>query len=170
MVHRTRMNQFDYVKTRREDVQAIPSQHTDSIRKCIRAYTRLNVWVFKKSKGRLMKTFPGGYPICIVETIGARSGRKREIALIHLPMGEDVLLVASQGGMEKHPVWYYNIVAHPEVSITMGGTTRRMLAHLASDDEKRDLWPHLLSLYPDFDEYQARTDRNIPVFRCSPGV
>ena len=158
---------YDYVKTRREDVQAIPDQHAALIHNIIRQYTRLNVWVFKQSKGRLMKKFPGGFPICVVETTGAKSGKKREIALIHLPIGDDVLLVASQGGMEKHPLWYHNIVAHPDIAITVAGKTRNMHARQVSDDEKRELWPHLLSLYPDFDEYQARTDRNIPVFRCS---
>lgn len=162
------MSELDYVKTQRQDVKAIPPNQVNMVRKVTRAYTRLNVWVFKKSKGRLMKNFPGGYPICIVATIGAKSGKQRDIALIHLPLGDDVLLVASQGGLETNPVWYHNIVAHPEVAITVGGNTRNMVARQVSDDEKRELWPHLLSLYPDFDEYQARTDRNIPVFRCSP--
>jgi deazaflavin-dependent oxidoreductase (nitroreductase family) len=161
------MSNFDYVKTRREDVKPIPEKHVPITRKIMRHYTRLNVWVFKKSKGRLMKNFPGGYPICVVATTGAKSGLVREIALIHLPIDNDILLVASQGGMEKNPVWYYNIKAHPQVAVTVAGNTRNMLARQVSDDEKRELWPHLLSLYPGFDEYQARTDRNIPVFRCS---
>lgn len=159
------MSDLDYVKTRREDVQPIPDNPW--VKRFITGFTRLNVWVFKLSKGRLLKNFPGGYPICVVETTGAKSGKKREIALIHLPIEDDVLLVASQGGMDKNPVWYYNIVANPEIAVTVGGTTRRMTARQVSDDEKRELWPHLLSLYPDFDEYQARTDRNIPVFRCA---
>lgn len=162
------MSNFDYVKTRREDVKPIPARHVDVTRKIMRGYTRLNVWVFKKSKGRLWKHFPGGYPICVVETTGAKTGKKREIALIHLPHGADVLLVASQGGMDKNPVWYYNIKANPEVNITVGGQSQKMKARQASDDVKRQLWPHLVSLYPDFDQYQARTDRNIPVFICSP--
>jgi deazaflavin-dependent oxidoreductase (nitroreductase family) len=161
------MPAYDYVTTRREDVKAIPDEHSDIIRKIIRNYTRLNVWVFKKSQGRLMKKFPGGFPICVVETTGAKSGQKREIALIHLPLGDDVLLVASQGGMEKNPLWYHNIAAHPDITIMVAGKTREMRARQVNDEEKRELWPHLLSLYPDFDEYQARTDRNIPVFRCS---
>ena len=72
------MSEFDYVKTRREDVKPIPAKQVGAMRKVTRAYTRLNVWVFKKSKGRLMKNFPGGYPINVVETTGAKSGLKRE--------------------------------------------------------------------------------------------
>ena len=160
------MSQFDYVKTRREDVDEIPNQAV--VHHFIRWLTIANVWVFKASKGKLWKNFPGGFPICIVHTTGRKTGKPRDIALIHLPLEDDVLLVASQGGMENHPVWYHNIVAHPNVGVTVGGTTRQMRARQVDADEKRDLWPHLLSLYPDFDEYQARTDRDIPVFRCSP--
>ncbi len=160
------MSQFAYVKTRREDVDPIPSQAL--VHWFIRVLTAANVWVFKMSKGRLWKNFPGGFPICIVHTTGRKSGRPRDIALIHLPLEDDVLLVASQGGMERHPVWYHNVVACPDIAITIGGVTTPMRARQVDTAEKQDLWPHLVSLYPDFDEYQARTDRDIPVFRCSP--
>jgi deazaflavin-dependent oxidoreductase (nitroreductase family) len=158
--------QFDYVKTRREDVDAIPNQAL--VHRFIKALTAANVWVFKASKGRLWKNFPGGFPICIVETTGRQTGKPREIALIHLPIGDDVLLVASQGGMERNPVWYYNIVAEPKIRVMVGGKVADMTARQVDAEEKAALWPHLLSLYPDFDEYQARTDRDIPVFRCTP--
>ena len=71
-------------------------------------------------------------------------------------------------GMNRNPVWYYNIVAHPDILIMVDGEEKAYRARRVSDEEKRDLWPHLLSMYPDFDEYQARTDRNIPVFSCQP--
>ncbi|MEH6548605.1 MAG: nitroreductase/quinone reductase family protein [Pseudomonadales bacterium] len=161
------MTQFDYVKTRREDVKVIPPEQAKTARKFVKWYTRFNIWVFKKSNGRLMKNFPGGYPICVVGTKGAKTGKRREIALIHLPIENDVLLVASQGGMPFNPFWYYNVTAYPEVDVLFQGEVRHLKARRVSDDEKRELWPHLLSLYPDFDAYQAKTDRNIPVFRCS---
>jgi deazaflavin-dependent oxidoreductase (nitroreductase family) len=162
------MNTFDYVKTKREDVDEIPAKHVPLVRKFIKVFTRFNVWVYKKSNGKLLKNFPGGYPICIVTMIGRKTGAKREIALIDLPMGENRLMVASQGGMETHPVWYYNIVANPRIDIMRDGITRSYVAEQVSPDKKSELWPHLLSLYPDFDEYQARTDRDIPVFLCKP--
>lgn len=162
------MVEYDYVKTKREDVQEIPNEHFKTIKRFMRWYTRLNIWVFKVTNGRLWKNFPGGYPICVVGTTGAKTGKRREIALIHLPYEDGVLLVASQGGMEKNPVWYYNVAANPDIDVLFAGKTRELVARQVSDDEKRDLWPHLLTLYPDFDEYQARTDRNIPVFVCRP--
>ena len=161
-------NKFDYVKTKREDVQEIPEKWTWLVRKIMRRYTQFNVWVYKKSNGKLMKNFPGGFPICVVTMIGRKSGETREVALIHLPWGDKKLLVASQGGMEKNPVWYYNIKANPDIEIMVAGDKRPFHAEQASPEQKRELWPHLLSLYPDFDEYQARTNRDIPVFICSP--
>ncbi|PLW82510.1 nitroreductase family deazaflavin-dependent oxidoreductase [Kineobactrum sediminis] len=161
-------NKFDYVKTRREDVDEIPTKMVPLVRRVMKVYTRFNVWVYKKSNGRLLKNFPGGYPICIVTMVGRKSGQPREIALINLPQGENRYLVASQGGMEKNPVWYYNIAANPDVEIMVGGLKKPYRARQVSPDEKREAWPHLLTLYPGFDEYQARTDRDIPVFICEP--
>lgn len=159
---------YDYVKTRREDVDAFPERGMGFIRFMLRAATRAQVAMFRASKGRIANKFIGGYPVCIVTTTGAKSGKTRRIALIHLPHGENKLLVASQGGMDKMPAWYYNIAAHPEIRIMVGGEEKIYRARRVSDEEKAELWPHLCSLYPDFDEYQARTDRNIPVFSCEP--
>ncbi len=157
---------YDYVKIRREDVRPIEKKHVGAVRFFMRWATKLNVAVFRASKGRLFNKFPGGFPICIVETRGAKTNKIRRIALIHLPYEDKKLLVASQGGMYKNPVWYHNIVAHPEVLIMVDGEEKAYCARQVSDEEKATLWPHLVSLYPDFDEYQARTDRNIPVFSC----
>ena len=159
---------YDYVSKRRADVRPIKDSHVPFVRFLMRWATRLNVAVFRATKGRLMNKFIGGYPVCIVTTTGAKTGKIRRIALIHLPHGNNKLLVASQGGMEKNPVWYHNIVAHPEIKIMVDGEEKAYRARQVSDEEKAGLWPHLLSMYPDFDEYQARTDRNIPVFSCQP--
>ncbi len=160
--------EYDYVKTRREDVAPIKESQVPIVRFFMRWATRLQVAVFRATKGRMMNKFIGGYPVCVVTTKGAKSGKTRRIALIHLPYGECKLLVASQGGMPRNPVWYYNIKANPDILIMLGGEEKPYTARQVSDEEKAALWPHLLSLYPDFDEYQARTDRNIPVFLCEP--
>lgn len=161
------MKQYDYVNTRREDVRPIPERQVPLVRFFLKWATRIQVAGFRASRGRVMNTFPGGYPVCVVTTVGAKSGKPRRIALIHLPYGDDKLLVASQGGMPRNPAWYYNVKAHPRVRIMVDGGEHEYEARQVSPDEKAELWPHLLSLYPDFDEYQARTDRDIPVFRCT---
>jgi len=162
------MKTYDYVKTRREDVAEIKESQVPTIQFFMRWATRLQVAVFRLSKGRLMNKFIGGYPVCVVDTHGAKSGKLRRIALIHLPHGDNKLLVASQGGMPGNPAWYYNVAANPDIRIMVDGVEKPYRARRVNDTEKAELWPHLLSLYPDFDEYQARTDRNIPVFSCEP--
>ncbi len=161
---------FDYVKKHREDVRAISEREESFVKPILRWATKINIWVFKASGGRLMKTFMGKAPICIVTTTGAKTSKKREVALIDINWGEKKILVASKGGMSKNPIWYYNIKAHPRVEILAENGKKSYQAVLASAEEKRELWPLLLSVYADFDEYQARTDRDIPVFICHPAV
>lgn len=161
------MVKYDYVKTRREDVMQYKENQLPAIKLVLRWVSKFQAGVFRASKGRLMNTFLGG-PVCMVTMTGAKSGKVRRLPLIHISHGENKLLVASSGGMPKNPVWYYNIKANPEIRIMAEGEERDYLARQVSDEEKAELWPVLLAVYPDFDEYQARTDRNIPVFSCEP--
>jgi len=134
----------------------------------IRLMTVANVWAYRLTGGRLGGTFLRGAPICLVTTTGKRSGQPRTVALLYLPDGDDVVLVASKGGMSKSPAWYHNMVARPEVLVQIGSATRRMRARRALDAEKAALWPRLVAMYRDYDDYQARTTRNIPVMLLSP--
>jgi F420H(2)-dependent quinone reductase len=131
----------------------------------LKLFTRLNVVVYKFSGGRLLNEF-SGMPICLVEMVGAKSGKKRTIPLMYVPHESGFILVASQGGAPKNPVWYNNLVANPEVLITEGGATHRLTARLVDDAEKEALWPTCVKFYPPYQEYQERTTRNIPVFLC----
>ena len=131
----------------------------------LKAFTRLNVWVYRISNGRLMNRF-SGMPIVLVKMKGARSGKSRTIPLMYVPHEKGVILVASMGGAPKNPVWYHNLVKYPQVEITEGGQTRKLNARQVSDEEKAELWPTCVKHYPTYDQYQSRTDRNIPVFLC----
>lgn len=162
------MTKYDYVKTPPEDAKPIPPSKAAGFKRQMDLYSKVNLWVYRLSFGRLMNTAMGGYPICIVTLIGKKTGRKRSIPLIHVPDGEDEILVGSQAGLDRDPAWTHSIRAHPEVTITFAGRKRDFLAWQIDDDEKRRIWPHLCSIYPAYDVYQARTDRNIPVFRCRP--
>ena len=159
------MVKYDYVKTNREDIMQYKENQLPAIKLIIRWTSRFQAGVFRLSKGRLMNTFLGG-PVCMVTMTGAKSGKTRRLPLIHIPHGDSKLLVASSGGMPKNPVWYYNIKAYPDIRIMADGQDKTYRARQVSDEEKAALWPSLLAVYPDFDEYQARTDRNIPVFSC----
>ena len=134
----------------------------------IRAMSALNVWAFRVSKGRIGGRFLRGAPVLLLTSTGRRSGKRRTTPLLYLRDGERLVVVASKGGFSTHPLWYGNVEADPRVEIEVGGSRRAMLARRASDAEKQALWPKLVAMYRDFDDYQARTDRDIPVVILSP--
>lgn len=105
-----------------------------------------------------MNTAMGGYPICMVLMIGAKTGKQREIPLIHVPYGDKKILVGSQAGLDRNPAWVYSLKVNPQIGITVDGKSQRYIARQVSDEEKEALRPHLTSIYPGYDEYQARTD------------
>lgn len=162
------MARFDYVNTRREDVAEIPVKYEKLVRLGAKLYSRLNVAVYQLSGGRLMSKGPANKPICIVTMTGRKTGKKREIPLMHVPLGDRKILVASLAGISKNPVWYHNLKANPQITITADGATLAYRAREVAPDEKASLWPTIVAAYPPYDEYQARTDRDIPVFVCDP--
>lgn len=161
------MPRHEYVTARREDVRPIPKKIVPFVRRMTKLFTKLNVAVYKASGGRLMNRFQG-QSICLVTMIGAKSGQVREVPLMHVPIDDKKILVASQGGLEMHPAWYYNLKANPEVEILAEGVKRKYRARQVDENEKAELWPSIVAAYADYDEYQARTDRDIPVFVCDP--
>jgi F420H(2)-dependent quinone reductase len=134
----------------------------------VKAMTVFNVWVYRLTGGRVFGRFLRGAPICLLTTTGRRSGEPRTVALLYLEDGSDVVVVGSKGGMSQHPLWYRNLDANPDAEVQIGGAVRAMRAQRLSDEEKAALWPRLTAMYRDFDDYQARTTRNIPVIRLSP--
>lgn len=134
----------------------------------LRLLSRLNVGVYRLTHGRVGGRFLRGAPVCLVTTVGRRSGTRRTVPLIYLEDGERVVLVASQGGMPRHPLWYRNLETHPEAEVQIGRRRRRLRARTASPEEKAALWPRLCAVYPDYDDYKQRTDREIPVVILEP--
>ncbi len=132
-----------------------------------RLYTRLNVLVYQLSKGRLMNTIQGR-PICLVDMIGAKSGDKRTTPLVYVPDGDALLLVASMGGAPTHPAWYYNLKATPQVTIDRTGVRAMYHATLLEGEEHSQAWSQCVQHFSDYQVYQERTDRLIPVFKCTP--
>lgn len=99
---------------------------------------------------------------------GRKSGRSMTTPLLYIRDGRDIITVASKGGSATHPLWYLNLLANPECEVEIGRETTRMRARVASADEKTKLWPALVKVYPDYDVYQRRTKRDIPVVILSP--
>ncbi len=134
----------------------------------IKPMSRITVWLYRLTGGKIGGRWLGGAPVLLLTTIGRKSGRPRATPLLYLRDGEHVVIVASKGGMSHHPLWYMNLEANPEVEIEIGPERTKMAARRATDPEKAALWPRLVEMYRDFDDYQARTERNIPVIILSP--
>ena len=111
----------------------------------------------------------GGMLAVELHTTGRKSGARRSCMLTAPVHDADrIVLVASKGGDDRHPDWYRNLVADPDVEVTIAGTTRPMRARTATSEEKAELWPRITSAYRGYAGYQARTERDIPVVICEP--
>ena len=109
-----------------------------------------------------------GVPTLLLTTTGRRSGEARTSPLIFARDGDDYLVVASMGGAPKHPSWYLNLTENPDAEIQVKGDHIPVTARTASDDEKPRLWKIVTEAWPNYDVYQTRTDRVIPLVVLSP--
>ncbi len=132
----------------------------------LKIMTRVHVFLHRLSGGGLNKL--GGDEVCFVTMTGAKSGRTLTIPLMYVPHGEGVLLVASLGGAPKNPVWYHNLVKHPDIEVEHRGRRMKLRARRAEPAEKAALWPICDQNYAPYAEYRARTTRDIPIFVCEP--
>lgn len=121
-----------------------------------------------ESSGGTQGTTMRGMPVIVLTTKGAKSGKLRKIPLMRVEHGGEYAVVASLGGAPKHPVWYYNVKAHPEVELQDGPVKQDMVAREVTGEEKAEWWQHAVAAYPDYADYQTKTDREIPVFVLSP--
>ncbi|MGH2787889.1 MAG: nitroreductase family deazaflavin-dependent oxidoreductase [Actinomycetota bacterium] len=104
-----------------------------------------------------------GVRCLVLTTTGRRSGDRRRTALIYGTDADDYVVVASRGGNENHPQWYLNLVADPNVHVQVGAEKFDARARVASPKDRQRLWPVMVKIWPDYERYQATTDREIPV-------
>lgn len=130
-------------------------------------FTDLHTLAYRLSGGRLGGRAMGA-PVVLVESVGRRSGKRRTHPLICLERGNDLVVVASKGGVDAHPAWYLNLKAHPETIAHWKGKRRKVRARDASEPEREKLWPQVVEIYPSYAGYQARTERQIPVVILEP--
>lgn len=109
-----------------------------------------------------------GVPTLLLTVTGRRTGRKLTSALIFGRDGDDYLVVASMGGAPNHPSWYLNLQANPQADIQVKADELAVTAHTASPAEKPRLWKTMTDIWPNYDAYQSRTDRDIPVVVLKP--
>lgn len=133
----------------------------------LKTMTRMHVFLHRLTGGRAFNTLAGD-EVCFVTMTGAKSGRTITIPLMYVPYQEGLLLVASQGGAPKNPVWYRNLVKHPDISVNYRGRRMDLRARLATAEEKPALWPLCDEHYAPYADYRRRTTRDIPIFVCEP--
>ena len=109
-----------------------------------------------------------GKPVILLTTIGAKSGKIRKTPLMRVEHDGEYAVVASLGGAPKNPVWYYNVKKNPRVELQDGSTTRDYEAREVFGDEKAAWWERAIEAWPDYADYQKKTDRQIPVFVLTP--
>jgi F420H(2)-dependent quinone reductase len=109
-----------------------------------------------------------GMPIILLTTVGAKTGKLRKTPLMRVEHGGEYAIVASLGGAPKNPVWYYNVAKNPRVELQDGSVTRDYDAREVFGDEKAVWWERAVDAYPDYADYQTKTDRQIPVFVLTP--
>lgn len=132
-----------------------------------RALARFDPWLLRRTQGRL--SFSPGMPVLLLETIGAKTGQTRETPLVYAADGDNLLVVASNGGRPGNPGWYYNLRADPRVRATLRGGTQTVTAHEASGAERERLWPVVVANNPAYAVYQERAgDRVLPLIVLAP--
>jgi deazaflavin-dependent oxidoreductase (nitroreductase family) len=128
---------------------------------------KTHVLTYRGSGGRFGAEFKGA-PVLLLDHVGRRSGKRRTNPLMYVDDGPNLAVVASKGGAPKDPFWWTNLKAHPDTTVQVGGEKREVRARQATPEEKATLWPRLNEVWPEYDEYQKRTDREIPVVILEP--
>lgn len=124
--------------------------------------SRLDSWLIRASGGGINTTF--AWPCLLLMTKGAKTGRTRTTPLVYVRDGENLVLIASKGGNPKHPAWYLNLKANPEVEVFLDGKTGRYTARDAEGEERQRLWKMAVGVYSGYEKYRKRAGgRKIPV-------
>jgi deazaflavin-dependent oxidoreductase (nitroreductase family) len=110
----------------------------------------------------------GKAPVLLLTTTGRRSGKRRTNPLLYLEAGSDLVVVASKGGAPTHPAWFLNLASEPDAEVQLKRERRRVRARRATPEERERYWPRLLEIWEQYDSYQARTAREIPVVVLEP--
>jgi deazaflavin-dependent oxidoreductase (nitroreductase family) len=121
-----------------------------------------------ESSGGTRGTTLRDMPVIVLTSRGAKSGRIRKSPLMRVEHDGRYAIVASKGGAPEHPVWYYNVVGDPHVELQDGPVKQDMTAREVTGAEKATWWERAVAAYPDYADYQTKTDRQIPVFVLEP--
>jgi deazaflavin-dependent oxidoreductase (nitroreductase family) len=144
----------------------MPVQDLDELKR----RSREQVLLYEQSGGTEGTLNRMGYPVVIVTSVGARTGQERKFPVIRVERDGEHLVVASLGGNPRNPQWYYNVVANPRVWLQDGPTRSEHFARELVGDERLDWWSVAVDRFPPYAEYQAETERVIPLLLLTPAA
>jgi F420H(2)-dependent quinone reductase len=124
--------------------------------------------IYRATGGRIGHRFPGLPPFLVLEHTGAKSGKQRQTPLLYVEDGDNYVVIASKGGHPRHPSWYHNLRANPDVAIQVGPRQMPARARAAGPEERPRLWRRAVEVYRPYEDYQRRTNREIPVVILEP--
>ena len=130
--------------------------------------SRINTFFYRRGKGKGLGSTFQGIPVALLTTTGRKTGEPRVSPLYFHRDGDKVIVAASKGGSDKHPMWYLNLKADPKVKVQVQDEIRDLTAREATEDERNLYWPKLVEMYPTYNDYQSWTERKIPLVVCEP--
>lgn len=133
----------------------------------LKATGKLNVPIYRLSRGRIFGSI-GTAPVLLLTSTGRRSGQKRTAPVVFLADGEHYVVIGSNAGNVRTPAWSYNLQANPDAEIELRGAHKLVRARVAEGDERAELWRKVNEMYEGFDDYDAKTSRDIAVFVLEP--
>jgi deazaflavin-dependent oxidoreductase (nitroreductase family) len=135
-----------------------------------RALVKVHVALYRASGGRLGGRVGNGVPVLLLTTTGRKTGKRRTTPLLYVEEGDRYVVVASVGGAPSHPAWYLNLRSNPAATMQVGGRKLAVTAETAGLEERARLWLRLTQMWPQYDDYQAKTRREIPVVILAPSA
>jgi deazaflavin-dependent oxidoreductase (nitroreductase family) len=131
----------------------------------LKYFARAHIWIYQRTNGRLGAKLLW-FPAALLTTTGRKTGRPRITATLYLRDGDRVIIPASFGGRDNHPMWYRNLKSNPKVHVQIRGEQLDLVARDATRGEREDYWPPLIRIYPPYRAYRDATDRVIPLVVC----
>ena len=119
-------------------------------------------------KGRATGEGPSGLPTLLLTSVGRKSGKERTVALVFLQHGDDMIVVGSLAGYDRHPAWCLNVTANPDCWLQLDDKKMKAVARNATDAERADLWDKLNTMFPVWGHFQKQTDRPFPIVVLTP--
>jgi deazaflavin-dependent oxidoreductase (nitroreductase family) len=127
----------------------------------------IHVALYRLTGGRIGGRVYGA-PVLLLTARGRKTGKARTTPLLYLQDGDRLVVVASKGGAPRHPAWFLNLAANPEVTVERGRERLAMRAREADDEERARYWPQVVAMYPGYEKYQQKTSRRIPLVVLEP--